>query len=251
MPSKKMPPRPSTPYSLADLKRDLKKRGQTLAVGQRPTKRVAIDRRAGGSQTGQQIEMTGGYFGFGVNEVSLVSTINDPVKYRGAVENHTIYNILSGNRLKNGVQREKCMIMLRADEGFPLSADGGCVDFFLQRPNTTEDKDMIRVMTLSTRGLELFVPLTGPFAPGGGGLGGIVALRSRANGKYFCGDLQFVNAPGLFNRNAVGPWEVFDLIQMTPAMAQRATARRRTSATRPAIATSQLVPRRRLPRTRR
>jgi hypothetical protein len=92
------------------------------------------------------------------NELMVDSTIDDPPKQRLASPGRGSYGCLSGNRLRDdGGQDEKVLLILKPDED--AGGDGGCYDFFAQKPGTVDDKNMIRVARLTTRGFELFVPL--------------------------------------------------------------------------------------------
>lgn len=177
------------PYSLADLKKDLKKRGLTLGQPKKATrdqakKALALLGRAGALDgTGSRARMDGGYVELGVNEVSVISLIQDPIKVRGAVEDHTIYCIVSGNRLKGGVQREKVMIMLREDDEH-LGQDGGMIEGWCQIPGTEGDKGMIRVWQSTTRKTEFFTDVVAPNFGGGSGDGNAGFKMTSADGRY-------------------------------------------------------------------
>lgn len=212
-PSKKL-------YSLADLTRDLKKR--KLAFSRTPPANWTGERLTGAaaSRAGATRDQTlpGGYIGTGVNEWWIVSTVGgpgDPCKIRRgqAHPTHTIYGCDSGDRIVDGVHREKTLVIYREDEDF-LGQDGGAIDIFLQRPGTTDDRNMIRVKTITTRYERLYVPLIlsdGTIAGGGGGVGlpTTIALRARSNGR-----LVAFEPSGLVvaNRTALGPWEMADVI---------------------------------------
>ena len=75
-----------------------------------------------------------------------------------------MFGWISGDRLtgdeRNPTRREKVGIKL----GETPVGDGGLVEIHLQRPNTTEDKDMVRVMTLTSYGIEFHVPVRGVVA---------------------------------------------------------------------------------------
>lgn len=74
-----------------------------------------------------------------------------------------MFGWISGDRLtgdeRNPTRREKVGIKIGETAG-----DGGLVEIYCQRPNTTEDKDMIRVLTLTAAGIEFHVPVTGVVA---------------------------------------------------------------------------------------
>ncbi|HEY6415606.1 MAG TPA: hypothetical protein VIX41_05200 [Acidimicrobiales bacterium] len=160
------------PYSLADLKRDLAARGHALGT---PTTSVAgtagLQAAADThSATGTVTYLDGGYISLGVNEQSIISTIHDPTKLRqGVTGTHTVYGLQSAGRVdSSGVEREKVLIFYREDDDH-LGHDGGCVEVFLQRPDTTEDQDMIRVWRITTAYYEALVPQRGGTSGGGGG----------------------------------------------------------------------------------
>ena len=74
-----------------------------------------------------------------------------------------LFGWISGDRLtgdeRNPTRREKVGIKIWETVG-----DGGLVEVYCQRPNTTEDRDMIRVLTLTAWGIEFHVPVTGVVA---------------------------------------------------------------------------------------
>ena len=69
-----------------------------------------------------------------------------------------LFGWISGDRLtgdeRNPTRREKVGIKIGETAG-----DGGLVEVYCQRPNTTEDRDMIRVMTLTSGFVEFHVPI--------------------------------------------------------------------------------------------
>jgi hypothetical protein len=163
------------PYSLADLKRDLGARGLRLMVGQGtlPLPVATATPTAAPvpySTTGQVEYLDGGYISRGVNEVSLISTIDDPTKLRqGVTGTHTIYGSQSAGRVdSSNVQREKVLILYREDDD-TLGHDGGCVEIFLQRPDTDDDANMIRCWRITTNYYEPHVALKGSTGEAGGG----------------------------------------------------------------------------------
>lgn len=215
-------------YTLADLKRDLKKQGQTLSrVPPRRTMAVRLRAAAGRVGATGDLELPGGYIGTGVNEWWIVSTIDDPPKVRQGSKRHTIYGCYSGNHVEDGgTQREKVLVIHRQDEEF-LGQHGGSIDIFLQRPGTTDDRNMVRVETITTRYKKLYVPLIladGSIAGGGAAPAGQVAIQTH-HGFVLC-----VTPQGrLETRTAIGPWETFRLVPVAQSFAAKPARRRKAA----------------------
>lgn len=99
----------------------------------------------------------------GGNELLVDSTIDDPPKVRqGSPVTGGAFGCISGDRIvvnETGSvvhRKEKVLLILKPD-GQP--GEGGCYDFFAQRPGTEDDANMVRVARLTTTAFELFVPL--------------------------------------------------------------------------------------------
>lgn len=102
-------------------------------------------------------ETSMGYREFGGNEETLASTIPDPPKQRFAAPSGS-FGCLSGNVLRpDGGQNEKVLLIFKPDED--AGGDGGCYEFFAQRPGTDDDANMIRLLTLNTREAVFHVPI--------------------------------------------------------------------------------------------
>jgi hypothetical protein len=100
------------------------------------------------------------------NEEMVESTIEDPPKTRWAAASGGALGCLSANRLRpDGKHDEKVLLI------FKDTPEGGTYDFFGLKPGVSgggSDADMVRLMTLSPKELELFVPLKGATAPAPG-----------------------------------------------------------------------------------
>lgn len=113
-----------------------------------------------------KVQMLGGYLEItpdAQNEMSLVSTIDDPPALRLASPGGGLGK-LSGNVLDHGVQREVVLLQFKndeADRGTPLERKGGCVTLHLQNPNIEGDAGMVKVFEMTTRGVTFFVPVIG------------------------------------------------------------------------------------------
>lgn len=97
------------------------------------------------------------------NELFMDSIIDDPPKLRqGAPVKGGAFGCISGDRLvlnEDGsikVRLEKVLLIMKPDDS---GGEGGCYDFFAQRPNTEDDANMVRVARLTTQAFEVFVPL--------------------------------------------------------------------------------------------
>src|SRR3990167_4194360 len=93
----------------------------------------------------------------GTNEVTVDAKVDDPAKIRLGSWLSGYFGAISGDRLaahptttESPTRYEKVLIALKEDEDAPKGSNGGCVEIFLQRPNTADDKNMIRVLTLTT-----------------------------------------------------------------------------------------------------
>jgi hypothetical protein len=109
------------------------------------------------------MESERGYLDASGNEVFADSIIDDPPKYRqGSPVRGGAFGCISGDRLvfnDDGslrVRLEKVLLILKPDDS---GGEGGCYDFFAQRPNTEDDQNMVRVARLTTQSFEVFVPL--------------------------------------------------------------------------------------------
>ena len=121
------------------------------------------------------------------NEYSLDGKegVDDPVKWRVStpVTNGSGYlGALTGSvnvgSKESPIYREKIIIALKRGTG-----DRGVLEFFCQRPNTTEDIDMVRVFELDTSHAQFFVPVFGQF------MGAIIPHVTRFytdQGKFMC-----------------------------------------------------------------
>lgn len=95
----------------------------------------------------------------GGNELLVDSVIDDPPKVRqGSPVTGGAFGCLSGDRinLETGHRAEKVLLIFKPDDS---GGEGGCYDFFAQRPNTEDDPNMVRVARLTTSAFEVFVPL--------------------------------------------------------------------------------------------
>ena len=90
------------------------------------------------------------------NELTVLSTVDDPPKVRMAAPAGTATGCVSGNVLRaDGVgQDEKVLLILKEQDGY---------DVFQQRPGTSDDAGMTRLLTLSLAGVDAKIPLpSGP-----------------------------------------------------------------------------------------
>jgi hypothetical protein len=103
-----------------------------------------------------------GYLRVSGNETFTDSVIDDPPKVRqGSPVAGGAFGCLSGDRVvfnSDGSERqrkEKVLLIFKPDD---TGGEGGCYDFFAQRPNTEDDANMVRVARLTTQSFEVFVP---------------------------------------------------------------------------------------------
>src|SRR2546425_976354 len=114
------------------------------------------------------INLPWGRIEFGLNEMSIVSTVNDPAKLRIGATECNVFGAISGDYVRpSGVQEQKILIKMAEDDNHP-GQRGGMMEVFLQRPGTSDDENMIRVLTLTTEYAQFHVPVRGlePQTPG-------------------------------------------------------------------------------------
>ena len=98
-----------------------------------------------------------GFRDFTGNEQTIASKIVDPPKERFASPAGS-FGCISGNVLRSdGGQDEKVLLILKPDEY--AGGQGGSYEFFAQRPNTVDDANMIKLLTLNTREAIFHVPI--------------------------------------------------------------------------------------------
>jgi hypothetical protein len=167
------------------------------------------------------VDMIGGYFSAtGLNEVTLVSTIDDPTKFRQGLK----WVAGMGRSLgcwcwnfvrPDGVEEEMVLIQGKMTEDREGNiTKGGEFYLGLKAPNTgsTDDAMIDSLVATVERGFEFKLPISAPNLNGGAVvLPKKIALRSLANGKYVCAE-GGGSQPLQANRNAVGPWEEFEVI---------------------------------------
>lgn len=105
------------------------------------------------------MESDRGYLEASGNETFVDSIIDDPPKVRqGSPVVGGAFGCISGDRIntETGHRAEKVLLILKPDDS---GGEGGCYDFFAQRPNTEDDQNMVRVARLTTQAFEVFVPL--------------------------------------------------------------------------------------------
>ncbi len=140
--------------------------------------------------------MPWGYIEINTNEVSIVSTVEDPPKVRmGAVAGGSL-GCLSFNHVRpDGVQEEVALMQGKIDERFRSATDGGTgqqtelvgeVRFDIKGPlrGQTDDKATVAVMQLQHDRIVVHKPLVDPQgnAYGGGEGGGIISDIWAPNG---------------------------------------------------------------------
>jgi len=98
---------------------------------------------------------------FGLNEMSIVSTVDDPAKLRIGATESNVFGCVSGDYVRpSGVHEQKILIKMSEDDNHP-GQRGGMMEVFLQRPGTTDDENMIRALTLTTEYVQFHVPFKG------------------------------------------------------------------------------------------
>ena len=109
----------------------------------------------------ENINLPGGRIEFGVNEMSVISTVDDPAKVRIGGTRSSVFGCISGDFVRpSGVQEEKILIQMKEDDNHP-GQKGGMVEIHLQRPGTNDDENLVRVLTLTTEYAQFHVPVRG------------------------------------------------------------------------------------------
>lgn len=109
------------------------------------------------SQPPDPIALPWGYLGFGNNELSIISTVNDPPKLRLGTTEGISSGALSFNRVISGVQRENVLFQGKQDERFrsnPLSPASE-ITLHLNDGSSFEDSAMVRVLEFRTDTVEI------------------------------------------------------------------------------------------------
>lgn len=165
------------------------------------------------------VDFVRGFFAtFDDNETQAVSTIKDPVKHRGAVNEDVVESNLfglSGNTRRvdgTGELDERSYLMFR----LAANKQGGAA-YIACAPSKGEPCDEVFYID---NGAAIFrvpafyelpdgtrIPMFG----GGGAVAGTIALRSRANGKLVCAE-NAGSQPLIANRDHPGPWEQFEVL---------------------------------------
>ncbi len=130
-----------------------------------------------------RINLEWGYIEYGPNELSIVSTVEDPPGLRLATLNGGSLGKLSFNRMRpDGVQEEIVLLQGKEDEryrGASPPAQAGEVTLHLRRPFADGDGAMVPIATLRYDGVTFHVPTTS------GGAAVPEFLRS-ADGRFRC-----------------------------------------------------------------
>lgn len=119
---------------------------------------------------GQRIEMEWGYIDIGKNEVSIVSTVEDPPKVRCCSVAGLSLGALSFGRLRaDGQQVEMVLIQGKQDERTRDLEPGDprtyAAEFTVHMNNGGEaDANMVRVMEVRSDGIRFDVPISAPQA---------------------------------------------------------------------------------------
>ena len=114
------------------------------------------------SDTGKRIELDWGYVLFGTNELTIVSTVDDPPKLRLASKTGSFGGI-SFNKLRDtGIQEEHVLIQGGLNED---TSRGGEIKVHLHNGQSGNDEDMVPVFRMTAQGAEFKVPLTAPNLP--------------------------------------------------------------------------------------
>lgn len=151
-----------------------------------------------------------GYFGpYDQNEVRLVATRDDPVKYRGGVRQDVLEGTnlcgLSGNITRmDGRDEEYGLVMIR----LAPNRQDGAIELCTRKAGEAQPDGRAYI---DAYGAHFHVPVYAPNLGGGGGMPTRIALRSLANGRLVCAEAAGTQ-PLQANRDAVGPWETFEVI---------------------------------------
>lgn len=107
------------------------------------------------------VETDWGWLEFDGNELSIVSTVEDPPKVRLAALYGRSLGALSFNRLRpDGRQEEVVLMQGKIDERYPTGL-GGELLVQARRPGGVGDAAMTNVLLLRSDGVTFYVPTTG------------------------------------------------------------------------------------------
>jgi hypothetical protein len=129
-------------------------------------------------QPGDRDEMAQGYVEYGINEVAIVCTVEDPPAVRLASRVGGLGKVSFSRLRADGGFEEVGLLQGKLDERNPASLAGE-VTLHLRRPNSDGDGAMVAVATLRHDGITFHVP-TNIAAPSNG----VPSFLQSHNGLY-------------------------------------------------------------------